>query len=104
MEARGKQDLWIRQKPEVLTVLREQAIIQSVESSNRIEGVTIAVDRLRPVVLGKAQAQGSFGRGIGRIQTGFGMDFFAEAHDLHRARNHAATSRLSSGRFLWRCG
>ena len=55
MEARGKQDLWIRQKPEVLEVLREQAIIQSVESSNRIEGVTIPADRLRPVVLGKAK-------------------------------------------------
>jgi len=38
MEARGKQDLWLRQKPEVLDALREQAIIQSVESSNRIEG------------------------------------------------------------------
>ncbi len=55
MEARGKQDLWLRQKPEVLEVLREQAIIQSVESSNRIEGVTIPIDRLRPVVLGKAK-------------------------------------------------
>lgn len=55
MEARGKQDLWMRQKPEVLEVLREQAIIQSVESSNRIEGVTIPADRLRPVVLGKAK-------------------------------------------------
>jgi Fic family protein len=55
MEARGKQGLWLRQKPEVLDALREQAIIQSVESSNRIEGVTIAVDRLRPVVLGKAK-------------------------------------------------
>ncbi len=55
MEARGKQDLWIRQKPEVLEVLREQAIIQSVESSNRIEGVTIPADRLRPVVVGKAR-------------------------------------------------
>jgi len=55
MEARGKQDLWIRQKPEVLEVLREQAIIQSVESSNRIEGVTIPVDRLRLVVLGNAR-------------------------------------------------
>ena len=31
MEARGKQDLWIQRKPEVLEVLREQAIIQSVE-------------------------------------------------------------------------
>jgi Fic family protein len=55
MEARGKQDLWIRQKPEVLDVLREQAIVQSAESSNRIEGVTIAADRLRPVVVGKVK-------------------------------------------------
>lgn len=45
MEARGKQDLWMRQKPEVLDVLREQAMIQSVESSNRIEGVTIPAHR-----------------------------------------------------------
>lgn len=55
MEARGKQDLWIRQKPEVLDVLREQAIIQSAESSNRIEGVTVAADRLRPLVIGRAK-------------------------------------------------
>jgi Fic family protein len=39
----------------VIEVLREQAIIQSVESSNRIEGVTIPAYRLRPVVLGKAK-------------------------------------------------
>jgi len=55
MEARGKQDLWIRQKPEVLDVLREQAIIQSAESSNRIEGVTVPADRLRPLVIGRAR-------------------------------------------------
>lgn len=55
MEAKGKQELWTRQKPEVLAVLREQAKIQSVESSNRIEGVTVPADRLRPVVLGKVR-------------------------------------------------
>lgn len=55
MEARGKQELWMRQRPEVLHALREQAVIQSVESSNRIEGVSIAADRLRPVVLGRAR-------------------------------------------------
>ncbi len=55
MEARGKQGLWMRQKPEVLEVLRQQALIQSVESSNRIEGVTIAAHRLRPVVLEKSR-------------------------------------------------
>jgi Fic family protein len=53
MEARGKQDIWIHQKPEVLDVLREQAMIQSVESSNRIEGVTIPANRLRPIILEK---------------------------------------------------
>lgn len=52
MEARGKQDLWMKQKPEVLSALREQAMIQSVESSNRIEGVTVPANRLRPLVLG----------------------------------------------------
>jgi Fic family protein len=55
MEARGKQDLWIKQKPEVLEVLREQAIIQSAESSIRIEGVTVAANRLRPLVIGGAK-------------------------------------------------
>ena len=55
MEARGKQDLWISRKPEALKVLREQAIIHSVESSNRIEGVTIPAERLRPLVIGRAR-------------------------------------------------
>jgi len=54
-EAKGKQDLWTRQKPEVLAALREQAIIQSVESSNRIEGVTVPPARLKPLVLGKTR-------------------------------------------------
>ena len=53
--ARGKQDLWTRQKPELLAALREQAKIQSVESSNRIEGVTVPKERLKPLVLGKAR-------------------------------------------------
>jgi Fic family protein len=55
MEYRGKQELWTHRKPEMLAALREQAIIQSVESSNRIEGVTVAPDRLRPLVLGHAR-------------------------------------------------
>lgn len=55
MRARGMEEMWMRQKPEVLEVLREQAVIQSAESSNRIEGVMVAADRLRPVVLGKSR-------------------------------------------------
>ena len=39
----------------MLKALREMALVQSVESSNRIEGVTVAHDRLRPLVLGHAR-------------------------------------------------
>ena len=54
-EAKGKQELYTRQSPQVLKALREMALVQSVESSNRIEGVTVAHDRLRPLVLGHAR-------------------------------------------------
>ena len=55
MELRGKQELWVRQRPQTLAALRELAIIQSVESSNRIEGVTVAPNRLVPIALHKAR-------------------------------------------------
>ncbi|MFH1435323.1 MAG: Fic family protein [Pseudomonadota bacterium] len=51
MEGKGKQELWYSRKPESLDALRELAIIQSAESSNRIEGVTVSPKRLRPVLL-----------------------------------------------------
>jgi Fic family protein len=54
-EAKGKQELLTRQSPQLLKVLREKALIQSTESSNRIEGVTVAADRLRPLVLSKTK-------------------------------------------------
>ena len=54
-EAKGKQELFTRQSPQVLKAIREAAIVQSAESSNRIEGVTVAPDRLRPLVLGNTR-------------------------------------------------
>lgn len=54
-ESKGKQELYTRQSPQVLKALREMALVQSTESSNRIEGVTVAADRLRPLVLGNAK-------------------------------------------------
>lgn len=45
-EFTGKQQLWREQSPQVLKSLRELAIIQSTESSSRIEGVIVAPDRL----------------------------------------------------------
>lgn len=38
MGAKGRQDLYEKQSPEVLRTLRELAIVESTESSNRIEG------------------------------------------------------------------
>jgi Fic family protein len=49
-EFKGKQDLWGERFPEVLKRLQEVAIIQSTESSNRIEGVTAPPDRLRELM------------------------------------------------------
>ncbi|MBI5508375.1 MAG: Fic family protein [Deltaproteobacteria bacterium] len=54
-EAKGKEALYTKQAPQVLTALRQMALIQSVESSNRIEGVAVAPDRLEPLVLGRAR-------------------------------------------------
>jgi Fic family protein len=54
-EAKGKQELYTRQSPQILKALRDTAIIQSAESSNRIEGVTVAPDRLRPLILGNTK-------------------------------------------------
>ena len=47
-EFRGRQVLYSQQAPEVLETLRRAAMVQSVESSNRIEGI-IAVPTYAPV-------------------------------------------------------
>ncbi len=54
-EARGMQIMWTTMRPEILSRLRESAIVQSTESSNRIEGVEVSRDRLAPLVLGRAR-------------------------------------------------
>jgi Fic family protein len=52
-EAKGKQDLYIKQSPQRLKVLREHALIESAVSSNRIEGVEIDKSRIGTVLFGK---------------------------------------------------
>ena len=53
-EARGKQELFTKQTPQILKVLREHSLIESAVSSNRIEGVTVDQSRIRTVVFGKS--------------------------------------------------
>jgi len=54
-EYKGKQDMYARQSPQVLQSLVEMALIESAESSNRIEGVTVEKSRLKPLVLGRSK-------------------------------------------------
>ena len=52
-EARGKQELFTRQSPQKLKVLREHALIESAVSSNRIEGVEVDQSRIGTLIFGK---------------------------------------------------
>jgi len=54
-ESKGRQTLYEKQSPQILAALREMALVESAESSNRIEGVTVDRNRLRPLVLGNAR-------------------------------------------------
>jgi len=54
-EARGKQELFTKQSPQTLKVLREHALIESAVSSNRIEGVVADQARVGTIVFGHKQ-------------------------------------------------
>lgn len=50
-EYKGKQDLYAKQSPQMIKTLIEIALIESAESSNRIEGVTVEKNRLHPLII-----------------------------------------------------
>ena len=52
-EYKGKQELFKEQSPQVLETLQQAAIIQSTESSNRIEGVEAPLQRIKALVAQK---------------------------------------------------
>lgn len=51
---RGRQELFAEQSPQALEVLRQVAVVQSVESSNRIEGVTAEPERFDALISQKS--------------------------------------------------
>jgi Fic family protein len=53
-ECRGRQELFRRQTPELVEALRDAAVVESSESSNRIEGVTAPHGRIEALVLKSA--------------------------------------------------
>ncbi len=54
-EYKGKQELYSNQSPQILKALVEMALIESAESSNRIEGVTVDKSRLKPLIIGHSK-------------------------------------------------
>lgn len=56
-EYRGKQQLFVAQSPEVLSGLQQVAVVESTESSNRLEGVVVAAHRIKSLVLKNATPQ-----------------------------------------------
>ena len=53
-EYQGKQQLYFTQSPEALAGLRQVAVIESTESSNRLEGVTVPKSRLKSLIFKNA--------------------------------------------------
>lgn len=49
-ECKGRQELFVRQTPEVLETLKQVALIESSESSNRLEGIMAPHDRVEALV------------------------------------------------------
>ena len=49
-EYKGRQDLFQHQTPQVLKTLKQAAITESTESSNRIEGVTVPAKRFKELM------------------------------------------------------
>ncbi|MDL2288241.1 Fic family protein [Oscillospiraceae bacterium OttesenSCG-928-F05] len=63
-ENKGKQDLFIEAKPDVLSSLLDIAKIQSTEASNKIEGIVTTEARLKEIVQQKAVPRSRSEKGI----------------------------------------
>ena len=50
-EYKGRQELFTHQMPEALETLRQTAIVESSECSNRLEGITAPHKRIKALVL-----------------------------------------------------
>jgi hypothetical protein len=97
-EAKGKQELYTRQSPQILKALRDTAIIQSVASSNRIEGVTVDRDRLRLIGLGQVRRMADPRRNHGLALAGNQTPvLLGVAETLHVVEGPAASQQRAHG-------
>ena len=79
-EARGRQDLYIHQRPEVLESLRQAAVIESSESSNRLEGITAPRERIEALVLRPTEPRDRSEQEIAGYRDALGLIHESHAH------------------------
>ena len=77
-EFKGKQELFIKARKDVLDTLLEVAKVQSTEASNRIEGIFTSDDRLKRLVMEKAAPVSRSEREIAGYR-----DVLATIHEAH---------------------
>jgi Fic family protein len=72
-EAKGRQELFTRQSPQRLKILREHAIAESAISSNRIEGVEIEQARVGTVIFGRPALRDRNEQEVGGYRDGLNL-------------------------------
>ena len=77
-EFKGKQELFIKARKDVLDTLLEVAKVQSTEASNRIEGIFTSDDRLKRLVMEKVAPASRNEREIAGYR-----DVLATIHEAH---------------------
>ncbi len=85
-EYRGKQQLYVAQSPEVLSGLRQIAVIESAESSNRLEGVVVPKDRLKSLIIKNATPQNRSEQEVAGYRDALGL-IHESAEHMHFAEN-----------------
>lgn len=83
-EFRGKQRLYVAQSPELLSALQQVAVVESTESSNRLEGVVVAANRLKPLVLKHATPRNRSEQEVAGYRDALGL--------IHENAEHMAVS------------
>lgn len=96
-EFRGRQGLYSDQFPEVLETLRQVAMIQSTESSNRIEGITVLPERLADLVTRKIKPRDRSEQEVAGYR-----DVLASIHANHGRMQLSSESILDWHRMIYR--
>ena len=102
-EARGLQELFTRQNPQILKSLRQFAIIESAVSSNRIEGVEMDQERIMPLLAGGSQVRDRHEEEIQGYKKALELIFKAPASLLVEEATFKALHDLVRGE-IWDAG